>query len=304
MYPMVAGMAVGAPIYQVSQLVVWFFLYAFAGWLFEVGIAFYQHRRFVNRGFFFGPICPIYGAGALMAIVLVGRIPNPVVAFFVGGLSAGAMEYATSWALERIFHARWWDYSDWRFNLQGRVSLASVTTFGVLTLAVSRIVHPPIAQLTAMVPPPTLTACAGVLLALFVLDFARSALHMRVLSARLSQLQASLTALASDASTRMAEVIDDTAKKAADALGRASDVSTRARVRVAQARQGAVEAWSGVRAATSASELAESLRALAPHLGRYRAAGRELDDPDFLPTSAREAWELIKALMRGRAGKR
>lgn len=304
MQPLVAGMAGGTPIYQVSQLVVWFFLYAFAGWLFEVGIALVQHRRFVNRGFFFGPICPIYGVGALMAIVFVGHIPNPVVAFFAGGLSAGAMEFATSWVLERIFHARWWDYSDWRFNLQGRVCLASVTTFGVLMLAVSHLIHPPIARLTATLPPAVLMGVAGALLTLFALDFARSALHMRALNVRLAQLQERITVLASDASTRMAEMVDETSRRAADALEWAGEASTRARTRVEQARQGAAEAWADVRAAKSASELAESLRELAPQLGRYRAAGRELDDPDFLPTSAREAWELIKSLVRGRGGKR
>ena len=285
-------------IYQLAQLAVWFFLYACVGWCYEVVYSLVKHKRFINRGFFYGPICPIYGAGALLAIVLVGRIPNPLLAFAVGGLAAGAMEFVTSWVLERVFHARWWDYSDWPLNIQGRVCLAGVATFGVMMLLVSHVIHPRIAQLTGTLPPVALVALAGVLLVVFLTDFVLSVLHVRGFVAQLAALQERLTMLAADASSKVGEVADEAALRAADLFDWVGEATGRARERVEEVRRGAAEVWADVRQATSVAELAESLRELSPHLGRYREAGRELDDPDFAPTTAREAWELVKDVMR------
>ena len=285
-------------IYQLAQLAVWFFLYACAGWCYEVVYSLVKHGRFINRGFFYGPICPIYGVGALLAIVLVGRIANPLLAFAVGALTAGAMEFATSWALERIFHARWWDYSDWPLNIQGRVCAAGVVTFGVMMLLVSHGIHPLIAQMTDLLPPLALVAVAGALLAVFAADLVLSVLHMRGFAAQLSALQERLTMLAADASSRATEVADEAALRVGDLFDWVGEATDRARVRVEEARRSASEVWADLRQATSTAELAESLRELAPHLGRYRQAGRELDDPDFAPTTAREAWDLVKSVMR------
>ena len=285
-------------LYQLAQYVAWFFLYACAGWLYEVVYSLVKHGRFINRGFFYGPVCPIYGAGALMAVVLIGRIANPLVAFVTGALAAGAMEFATSWVLERAFHARWWDYSDWPLNIQGRVCLAGVTAFGLMMLLVSHVIQPAVARLTQALPAPVLLVLAGVLLAVFLTDFVLSVLHMRGFAAQLAALQERLTVLAAGASTRVTEVADEAALRVADLFDWVGEATGRARERVEEVRRGASEAWAGVRQASSMTELVESLRELAPHLGRYRGAGRELGDPDFTPTTAREAWELVKGVMR------
>ncbi|MBS5450744.1 MAG: hypothetical protein KHY83_05515 [Coriobacteriia bacterium] len=286
---------------QLAQYVVWFFLYAFVGWAYEVVYSLIKHGRFINRGFFYGPVCPIYGAGALLAIALVGRIPNPVFAFAVGGLSAGVMEFVTSWVMERIFHARWWDYTGWPLNVQGRVCLASVVTFGVMMLLVSHFVQPQVERATQMLSLPALYTLASALFAVFAADFVLSVVHMQGLNRMLALLQDRVTLLAADASTRMSDAVDEVALRVSDALEWAEDASARAKASVERAKSEAADAWADIKAATSVEELSESLRAMLPRLGRTRVAGRELGDPDFAPTSAREAWELVKAAMRDRA---
>ena len=88
-------------------------------------------RRPVNRGFLNGPLCPIYGAGAVGAVVVLGQVHNPLVVFLLSMVGASILEYVTSWVMEALFHARWWDYSDYKFNLNGRICLLGAFVFGV-----------------------------------------------------------------------------------------------------------------------------------------------------------------------------
>ena len=90
--------------YWVARMVASFFAYSFAGWLFEVIISLFQHHRFVDRGFSFGPVCPIYGVGALLAVLFLSHLTDPLVQFVVGFFAAGVLEFSTSWVMERMFH--------------------------------------------------------------------------------------------------------------------------------------------------------------------------------------------------------
>ena len=81
-------------------------------------------------------ILPIYGAGGITAALLLSEIPDPVAVFVLGGVLCCTIEYATSWVMERMFHARWWDYSDRLFNLHGRVCLAVALLFGAASVIV------------------------------------------------------------------------------------------------------------------------------------------------------------------------
>ncbi|MCZ4428067.1 putative ABC transporter permease, partial [Bifidobacterium breve] len=103
-----------------EHLFLWFVLYSFIGWIYESILVSVMERRLVNRGFLNGPLCPIYGAGAALAIALLHNMHNPIMIFLISAIGASVLEYVTSWAMEKMFHARWWDYSDYRFNLQGR----------------------------------------------------------------------------------------------------------------------------------------------------------------------------------------
>ena len=115
----------------VEKLFLWFLFYSFCGWVYESILVSILERRPVNRGFLNGPLCPIYGAGAVGAVVVLGQVHNPLVVFLLSMVGASILEYVTSWVMEALFHARWWDYSDYKFNLNGRICLLGAFVFGV-----------------------------------------------------------------------------------------------------------------------------------------------------------------------------
>ena len=111
-----------------------------------------SERRWVNRGFLNGPLCPIYGCGAVLAIVLLRDFTNPIEIFLISSFGASILEYITSWGMEKLFHARWWDYSHYRFNIQGRICLLGAIVFGFGGVLIIDVVQPQVERLTAMIP--------------------------------------------------------------------------------------------------------------------------------------------------------
>ena len=100
--------------YDIEKYVLLFFIYAFLGWIMEVIGKLIQQKKFINRGFLIGPYCPIYGHGAILITILLSRYKaNPFILFFMAILICSILEYATSYFMEKIFHARWWDYSQY-----------------------------------------------------------------------------------------------------------------------------------------------------------------------------------------------
>ena len=106
--------------------------YSFLGWCGEmVYCSIGQRRLCEKRGFLNGPICPIYGHGAIVVLLaLDGGCDSPVLTFFLGAVLTSLVEYVTSYAMEKLFHMRWWDYSRYRFHINGRVCLLNSTLFG------------------------------------------------------------------------------------------------------------------------------------------------------------------------------
>lgn len=117
--------------------------YSVLGWIMEVVVKFVEYKRIINRGFLVGPYCPIYGLGALLVtIFLGGYLDRPVLLFVLGLVVVTSLEYLTSVIMEKVFHARWWDYSNDRFNINGRVCLVTMVFFGILSLGVLYIGNP------------------------------------------------------------------------------------------------------------------------------------------------------------------
>jgi len=141
---------------MVAQLVTlsgWFLIfiiYSFLGWCGEtVYCSLGQRRLCEKRGFLNGLLCPIYGHGALLVLfVLRGGCENPVFTFLLGMALTSAVEYVTSYAMEKLFHMRWWDYSHYRFQLNGRICLLNSTLFGLACVFLCHMAHP---RVTALV---------------------------------------------------------------------------------------------------------------------------------------------------------
>lgn len=118
------------------HIISWFFIFSFFGWVWETTLVSVRSHKYVNRGFITGPLCTIYGTGAVSVYLLLVPFSSSYVAiFFVGMLIATVLEYVTSAVMERLFHAKWWDYSTHRFNVKGRVCLGVSIGWGFMSLA-------------------------------------------------------------------------------------------------------------------------------------------------------------------------
>ena len=126
-------------------------IYSFLGWCCEGVYCSLGRGEWINRGFLTGPFCPIYGVGAVAALAFLKFLPPSVLVVFLGGMViTSALEYVTSWLMEKLFNARWWDYSKRAFNINGRVCLLNSTLFGLLCLFLYFDLNPRIEQLLGM----------------------------------------------------------------------------------------------------------------------------------------------------------
>lgn len=150
----------------------WFLFYSFVGWMYESILVSCQQHRLVNRGFLNGPLCPIYGTGAILGVAILGNVHNPITIFLISMVGATILEYTTSWAMEQLFHARWWDYSNFRFNLQGRVCLLGALIFGLGGVGVVLGSQPYVERVTDMIPLPMLHTLVTVLALITIIDLA------------------------------------------------------------------------------------------------------------------------------------
>src|SRR5690606_13878404 len=122
----------------------WFFLiYAFLGWCTEVAYKAVTSGKFVNRGFLLGPLCPIYGFGMILLLIIFQPIKDNVLLLFFGAIIiTSALEFITGYILEKVFHHKWWDYSDVPFNIKGYICLKFSLAWGLAAVFVIHIVHP------------------------------------------------------------------------------------------------------------------------------------------------------------------
>lgn len=130
------------------DLFIYFLIYSFIGWSCEVVYCSIPKKIFVNRGFLNGPICPIYGLGAIFIISFLYPFKDNIVELFLlAMLLTSTLEYITSVILEKLFNTKWWDYSNNEFNINGRVCLLNSTLFGLLSVFLVQVIHPYISNI-------------------------------------------------------------------------------------------------------------------------------------------------------------
>ena len=126
----------------ISKNLIWFMVYSFMGWIYESTLRSITHKRLYNSGFLNGPYIPIYGCGALLDVHLLNGLKDPLTIFLLAGVINCVLEYFTSWAMEKLFHARWWDYSNKPLNLHGRIYYLGFLAFGAFATLVVLYFHP------------------------------------------------------------------------------------------------------------------------------------------------------------------
>ena len=151
----------------------WIFLiYGFVGWCTEVIFAAVNSGKFVNRGFLNGPICPIYGFGILAVVRLLKPFGNNILLLFVGSvLITSGLEYITGFLLEKLFHQKWWDYSDKPFNIQGYICLKFSLLWGLACMFIVEIIHPLVIKFIHLLPSTLSTILCAVFLSAAITDF-------------------------------------------------------------------------------------------------------------------------------------
>lgn len=152
--------------------VVWIFLvYAFLGWCLEVAFAAVYSRAFVNRGFLNGPVCPIYGCGVLLVVVALTPLQHSFLLLFLGSfVLTSAIEFITGFLLEKLFHNKWWDYSERKFNICGYVCPLFSVLWGLGCTLVLKVLHPIIYKGICLLPKLPGTIILSVLCIVFAVD--------------------------------------------------------------------------------------------------------------------------------------
>ena len=135
------------------HLMNWLIIYSFFGWVWETCYVSVKSGKFVNRGFINGPLCTIYGFGAVSVYMILRPFSDNLLYLYLGGIVvATALEYVTAVLMESIFHTSWWDYSDNKFNFQGRICLGASLGWGAFTVILFKVLHPFVESIVILYP--------------------------------------------------------------------------------------------------------------------------------------------------------
>ena len=168
----------------VYEFIIMLFLFSILGWDMEVTLKFIQYHRFINRGFLIGPYCPIYGFGVVGVTILVGgllgRAGTYPETFMAGFVICGFLEYMTSLYMEKMFHARWWDYSNKPMNLHGRIWIGNLILFGLASVIIVKLIDPHYFNYIETINPLIISVLAWIIIVLMVSDYTLSHILMNI----------------------------------------------------------------------------------------------------------------------------
>ena len=166
--------------YDIKLYFLLFVVYSLLGWALEVIGKLIECRKFINRGFLIGPYCPIYGCGALLITFLLKKYTDDwIILFTMAIVICAILEYITSYIMEKVFKARWWDYSHRKFNINGRVCLFTIIPFGILGLLIMYVTNPFFIGKLELLSENTLTILSIIWVLIFLADFIISYIVIR-----------------------------------------------------------------------------------------------------------------------------
>ena len=153
-------------------LFLYFSIYSLLGWICEVVYCSIPAKKIINRGFLKGPVCPVYGFGAVFVIyIMMGlNITSPFMIFIFGGIIASIIEFLAAILLESVFHTRLWNYSNRKFNIKGRVCLLNSSLFSILSLVLVEFIHPLMSNFIISFSNITIIITSYILIFVFVVD--------------------------------------------------------------------------------------------------------------------------------------
>lgn len=175
---------------ETYRLIVYFFIYGFAGWCVEVAFASVKERKFVNRGFLNGPICPVYGVGVGAVVTLLEPWKEHILLLYVASVVLVTfIEWITGYAMDKIFHHKWWDYSQMPLNIGGYVCLLFSLVWGIACVIIMKVIHPLTEKLTEIMPVPLGMTLCIIFTAVLAADIAVTSAGILKLNKRMDAME-------------------------------------------------------------------------------------------------------------------
>lgn len=251
--------------YHLTQWVLFFFIYSFIGWVWECCFVSVRKRRWVNRGFMYGPMLPIYGFGALAVLISTIRVRDSIPLIFLFGMvGATLLEYVTGAVMERLFNVKYWDYSNQKYNLNGYICLTSSLGWGLFSVLLVKFVHVPIEGAVLKIPTIIAEGIAFVLTVAAAVDVTQSfndAMDLKRILAQLEESKKQIRKIQEKLKVASEEFVEDYRQRAGEFV---EDYRRRVEEHV--------EDYRG-----RAEEMAEDYKKLAEeHMDSYRQRAEEM----------------------------
>ena len=196
-----------------QDIILYFIIYSFFGWILESVYKTLLEKKFVNSGFLYGPFCPIYGIGAIIMLLFLSYFANNIILLFlVSVVILSIWEYIVGWMLEMAFNIKYWDYSQNKFNFQGRICLRQSITWGLLGVAFITIIHPLITEILVFIPNDMIKYIIILVLAYMLGDCIYSIVKTKNITFKLDVLR-EITKNIKEKSDELKGIIDDSHAK-------------------------------------------------------------------------------------------
>lgn len=175
---------------NIFELVIYFTIYSFLGWIMESIVRSIAEKRIVNTGFLNGPFCPIYGCGAIIMLVILKNFESHwFILFLASFILLTLWEYVVGVLLEKMFKTKYWDYSDQKFNFQGRICLLNSLCWGVLGVLFIYYIHPFVAMLLGYVDDFSLKIAVSIIVLIFLIDLVVSVVKVKNIKTTLDKVE-------------------------------------------------------------------------------------------------------------------
>ncbi len=175
---------------KIYELLTYFIIYSFLGWVMESVVRTFIERKLINTGFLRGPYCPIYGIGAIIMFLFLEKFENkPIALFFIAIIVLTSWEYFVGFLLEKLFKTKYWDYSDQKFNIKGRICLKNSIYWGILGILFVKYIHPFIEGLMLNVDNVLKYYLTAIISLVMMVDFITSIIKVKNISATLSKIE-------------------------------------------------------------------------------------------------------------------
>lgn len=175
---------------NILELLIYFIIYSFLGWVMESCVRSICEKKVINTGFLYGPFCPIYGFGAIIMLLFLNAFENHWFILFIASLIIFTLwEYLVGVLLEKIFKTKYWDYSDHKFNFQGRVCLVNSLCWGILGVLFIKFIHPFMVKILSYVDIVSIKISVSVLMAVFLTDMIISVIKVKNIKNSLEKVE-------------------------------------------------------------------------------------------------------------------